>query len=125
MIDLEAVKRRAKAATPGEWFQNPGHPTVWTKAGGLSRSNAIAHTSCDGERPHPNDLANADFIAHAREDVPALVARVEALENVLVEISGLAAWHFDPDADPENESPEDQTAHVNGLIISAIEKANG
>lgn len=37
---------------------------------------------------------------------------LEALE----EISNLAGWHADDEADPSNTSPDDPAAHTNGLI---------
>jgi len=41
------------------------------------------------------------------------VTPIETLEQ----IADLAAWHCDLDADPNDESPEDMVAHVNGLIV--------
>ena len=32
------------------------------------------------------------------------------------EIAELVSWHCDQDADQSNESPEDNVAHVNGLV---------
>ena len=40
---------------------------------------------------------------------------IEAIQS----IRELASWHFDPDADPDNESPDDNAAHINGLIVLA------
>ena len=37
-------------------------------------------------------------------------------------IRELASWHFDPDADPDNTSPDDNAAHINGLIVKACSK---
>lgn len=63
-IDLDAIRARAQAATPGPWStqerQNVYIPLPW---GGLK-----AHVETD---------ANAEFIAHARTDVPALLAEVD------------------------------------------------
>ena len=36
---------------------------------------------------------------------------------ILRKIENLAIWHFDEDADENNNSPEDMTAHINGLIV--------
>ena len=38
------------------------------------------------------------------------------LRLLLATIADLVSWHMDTEADPENESPEDMTAHVNGLV---------
>ena len=35
----------------------------------------------------------------------------------------LASWHFDPEADESSGSPEDMTAHVNGLIVKRMQAA--
>ena len=40
----------------------------------------------------------------------------EKILEILHEIFGLAGWRTDDQADASNESPEDMTAHVNGLI---------
>lgn len=37
-------------------------------------------------------------------------------EIALTEIYVLAGWHFDDEASENDSSPEDMTAHVNGLI---------
>jgi hypothetical protein len=82
--ELAAIAARCKAATPGPWhvegsefdedcrehiaphaLVGPDDRTIWSSGG--------------GEYRHP-DMATAQFIAHAREDVAALVERVEALE---------------------------------------------
>lgn len=34
----------------------------------------------------------------------------------LAECIDLLGWHSDDDADEENQSPEDQVAHINGLV---------
>jgi hypothetical protein len=69
-LDLDAIDARASAATPGPWIatQFPGATTGWLE--GPPRGY-------DGEFGNPHD---AEFIAHAREDVPDLVQRVRELE---------------------------------------------
>ena len=59
----------------------------------------------------------ADLEAENRE----LRERVSDLEERLRRIADLASWHADTDADPDNTSPDDMTAHVNGLIIKECE----
>jgi len=41
----------------------------------------------------------------------------EKMLEALRDIEDLAAWHYDPEADPLDTSPEDKVAHVNGLIV--------
>lgn len=71
-LDLAAIQARADAATPGPW-RIDGHEIV-----GRSTSRRTL------QDPWVADVdpvsADADFIAHAREDVTAMLARVEALE---------------------------------------------
>ncbi len=69
-LELTAIKQRVEAATPGPW------PLV-------KKGNSVPSLAIEGicgvmsySRP-----ANAEFIAHAREDVPALLAEVERLQT--------------------------------------------
>lgn len=65
--ELEAIKARAAAATPGPWeFDGKGDIVP---DGDKSDFVAMIHYSAE----------DAEFIAHARADVPALVAEVERL----------------------------------------------
>ena len=65
-LDLAAIQARADAATPGPWTLGIVYGTVMRSSGGN-----IARDSTE---------ANAEFIAHARTDVPALLARIAELE---------------------------------------------
>lgn len=97
-LDLEAIKARAAAATEGPWeavtcheseqktrseyvrgaLLEPDAPAsgLWMtwKPDSLTVGNLTAMT---GDGPHGE--ADAEFIAHAREDIPALVAEIERL----------------------------------------------
>jgi hypothetical protein len=66
---LNEIKARAEAATPGPWVDWLDNP-------------------CDESwaRSWPQD---AEFIGHARQDVPDLVAEVEWLTAALEEIAGM------------------------------------
>lgn len=79
-LDIDAIEARANAATPGPWVETP-----------YSRSGAGTderYTAITGGRevvttdqfPCSRKPADATFIAHARTDIPALVARVRELE---------------------------------------------
>lgn len=72
---LQGIKARADAATPGPWEEKTnrhpqcnGEPWGWISgaSGNITWSGYVGKT-------------NADFIAHARTDIPALVAEVERL----------------------------------------------
>jgi hypothetical protein len=45
------------------------------------------------------------------------------MQDALERIKLFACWHYDPEADVENSSPDDQVAHVNGLIVKECKKA--
>lgn len=82
---LKAIEERANKATPGPWTAEPSDPNGWsdeephcdgihTESGGWR--NAIVTT--DGGVYGPR-MPDADFIAHAREDVPKLLGEVRRL----------------------------------------------
>ena len=79
-VDLDAIRKRAEAASPGPWSmwnpaEGPSHLTIGGKVAWESKRSASEYG--DTERiPHWSD---ANFIAHARTDIPALLAEVERL----------------------------------------------
>ena len=50
-------------------------------------------------------------------------AQIARLREALRTISDYASWQTDDDADPEDRSPEDMVAHINGLIRRACREA--
>ncbi|MEK4178508.1 hypothetical protein NSQ61_02780 [Aeribacillus sp. FSL K6-1121] len=74
--ELVAISERAEKASPGPW--------VKTFATGIE-------IVCDFETKIISDdsgvirYSDAEFIAHAREDVPKLVAEVERLREAIIE----------------------------------------
>lgn len=82
-LDLEAIKARYEAASMGPWT---------TMEWALTYVCVDSDIEQDRERPlaecyyhvgrYPAE-ANAEFIAHARSDIPRLVARVEQLEQLV------------------------------------------
>jgi hypothetical protein len=73
-IDLEAIRRRADAATPGPWQRSLN--ILWGKILDIEPEIAFCTTVNDTE-----------FIAHAREDVPALLDEVERLTGQLADVT--------------------------------------
>lgn len=73
MDRLSEIRARCEAATPGPWFNFGG----W-----------LIHTETDVEHngiPHEKTIGsvkaqNAAFIAHARDDIPYLLSRLEKAE---------------------------------------------
>jgi hypothetical protein len=74
-MNLEPIKARLAAATPGRWIVTfPGDVMA---EGGSSLLCALAGNS----GYFPNHKANADLIAHAPEDLSALLSEVESLSE--------------------------------------------
>ena len=70
---LDAIEARASGATPGPWL------TDGLAQCGPSDTLAIYPKEDSGAIAYVQPLwADAEFIAHAREDVPVLLARVRA-----------------------------------------------
>lgn len=84
-LDLDAIRARAEAATEGPWAVAPedfGPHTEGDFPVVDRRADYIGHSPDDGVRAG-FDLPDAEFIAHARTDVPALVEEVERLRERL------------------------------------------
>lgn len=123
MNRLDEIEARANAATDGPWTHAP-----WggqNQNGDYSGGNVF---DADGEYV-VSDVSDVDgaLIAHARTDVPALVA---ALRAVLVEvdgIEGLATEHGRLDFDPSHKAMA--TAYslsargLRAAITSALEES--
>lgn len=80
MIDLDAIEARAKAATPGPWRVNP---RVEADPGETDGHGWLAGPPAAIEYEAALFNRDADFIAAAREDVPALIAEVRRLRSVV------------------------------------------
>ncbi len=76
-LDLDAIKKRVAAATPGPWeaYLDPEveryDPTVCANGHVVCRLN------------DETDWEDVQFIAHARDDIPALCDEVERLTHEL------------------------------------------
>lgn len=71
-VDLEPIKAREAAATKGPWWPGPHYKADVESDRGTIRANCWSA---------PQAIADAAFIAHARTDIPALIAEVEALRS--------------------------------------------
>ena len=82
-IDLDAIIAHADAATPGPWVAittGAQHGDHWYVA---ADGAAVAATRSDDVGGAGRRQADAEFIAEAREWVPALVAEVKRLRTRL------------------------------------------
>lgn len=87
-LDLDAIKARADAASKGPWISatDTGRKNGVSLIGATAdrgTGKAIAVLAAPDVRQRAVD---ADFVAHARDDVPALVAEVGRLRAALKRI---------------------------------------
>lgn len=122
-IDLDAIEARANAATEGPWWRREGHAEIngQNYAEVLIPGRVECGSYCYGGRSTiEGDRLDADlaFIAHARADVPDLVAEVRRLRESLDE--GFAAIAL-AGAEIERASVEVDRAH-RALLASNAER---
>ena len=80
MTDIEAIKGRLTAATPGPWRRDGNHRAKVRGGDGDTLTRVVPESS--DEPWSLTDEANADLIAHAPGDIAALIAEVERLREV-------------------------------------------
>lgn len=74
---LKAIKARYEAATEGPWkYGSDTNKQIIYPTPFLNAKNKIAELGI-------YDIANCDFIAHARTDIPALCKEVERLRGAV------------------------------------------
>lgn len=78
-LDLDAIKARADAATEGPWMADESHVLKPDKPGSNWDGTVIATVPDDEFGLY--EFRNVEFMAAAREDIPALVAEVERLRE--------------------------------------------
>ncbi len=82
MVDLDAIRARAEAATPGPWY---------VPLYGYSIDTDKKKLLCMmGECVDEQVDADMRFIAAAREDIPALLDEVERLQGMLDNLRSVA-----------------------------------
>ena len=87
-LDLAAIRARAEAATEGPWEndypevgQHWSRPEPWAKV--VSTDVACMAYCYGGSAQGIENEADAEFIAHAREDIPALLAEIDRLNATI------------------------------------------
>jgi hypothetical protein len=81
--ELDAIRARVAAATPGPW--EAGTAFCCPDCGWVDGPKRTVCPVYEGaKRTHTLDANDAEFIASAREDVPALLAEVERLREAAV-----------------------------------------
>jgi len=81
--DVDAIEARANAATPGPWHVAP--PECGPDGQGVydPELGQIVEVGDPYPRGNNHPQENMEFIAHASEDIPALIARIRQLEKEL------------------------------------------
>ncbi|MFF1650188.1 hypothetical protein [Streptomyces sp. NPDC058240] len=74
---LAEIEARAAAATPGPWAAQPGDPGIVQAA--TEERLAVFGGSVQ-------DYRDADFTAHAREDIPHLLAQLHQRDAEIAEL---------------------------------------
>jgi hypothetical protein len=84
---IEAIRERAEKATEGPWYPTQHHvATNPNVSGGYPPSPESICSLADGEYIENYNQADAEFIANARQDIPALLAEVDRLNAQLSEL---------------------------------------
>jgi len=99
---LNAIKERASKATVGPWVTAEEIDGVYSGMKTVVRSTdppsrwSSRIVSVGQTRRHVKEDAenNAEFIAQARQDIPALIAEVERLKSALSEIADIDDWDY-------------------------------
>jgi hypothetical protein len=82
-LDLDAIRARVDNATEGPWVAHSGYVETVPEFD-LHRFDIMGETISQSA-----ESRDAEFIAHARTDVPALLAEVERLREWEAEVEGL------------------------------------
>ncbi|KQU49266.1 hypothetical protein ASG84_26305 [Rhodococcus sp. Leaf278] len=85
--ELAAIEARANAASAGPWqtftsgVANGDHWYVWDNSTG-----SIAQISSNDGTNEESRQPDAEFIAHARDDIPTLLAAVRERDNAVARV---------------------------------------
>ncbi len=82
-LDIAAINARADAATSGPWAKNPftAHVDAFEQGYPIPVCALLWPTDL---RTEDQSIADGEFIAHARTDIPDLLAALEASETARV-----------------------------------------
>ncbi len=84
--ELMAIEARATAATKGPWViaeDDDGYATKMGNTRGIGSGTNYDDICRTDSGAYPPCIADAEFIVHAREDVPALLAEVRRLQALI------------------------------------------
>ena len=93
--ELQVIKERVAKATVGPWeWRNDCYDDFWLASNHFIVADSFGYD--DGDSTIRVSEADAEFIAHARQDVPTLVAEVERLREALLLIQNSDTWLIEP-----------------------------
>ena len=113
-VDLEALKAREKAASPGPWEGADGQITAHSDKSCVKQKGAFDWVLSMQISNCPNWKADEEFIAHSRQDIPALITEVEALRGLERAARGLKA----------HTSPAHRCSSECKMIVGVLEAIN-
>lgn len=104
---IEECLQRSEKATPGPWVNRP-HGVIQTQNESITiPKEGIVFWDDSGKADNSKGTENYDFIAHARQDVPELCARLtRAIRYIRATRS-----EFDPALADELEAPIVHSSH--------------
>lgn len=97
MIDIDAIGVRCRAATAGPWLVDSDQ-----RPGGAAQVVEAADTTCavcfmTSDRFECRDDADAQFIAAARTDVPAMAQALREARDYIGSMAGMDSDDYTPD----------------------------
>jgi len=125
---LGEIEARAQAATEGPWEPEPtraGDYMPYYGVKSLAKGWNVVHARVDWEGfGHGSRQADAEFIAHAREDIPALLAMVREqrarLDAATAILDEWASYKPFPDADDDQRWYSLGKGHAADAVRAAI-----
>lgn len=93
-LDLIAIRKRVEAATPGPWeFERISHGNPDSFSYERNDNYAFISIREDNYKKRMKAKFDAEFIAHAREDIPMLLDLVEELKKRIEDLED-QVWQF-------------------------------
>jgi hypothetical protein len=95
---IEAIRERVEKATEGPWYPTQHHvATNPNVSGGYPPSPESICSLADGEYIENYNQADAEFIANARQDIPALLVEVDRLKKKFAHIGEMVEVFYEVD----------------------------
>jgi hypothetical protein len=76
IFDLDAIRKRCNQATPGPWKS-------YVEGRDHDSGSSFIMTSDEDIELSSASVADQDFIAHARQDIPLLLDEIERLKAII------------------------------------------